>query len=165
MGVLFDSHRPLQILKKLGRCLVFHIFQTINSVAIGIRGSDLFDGNFSGISGRHGSGTVTHLLTKHGGISILLKGHEIGKFTAENEIFCGEAHCSRRCHQLGSRTGYPSTNPSPHPRPQGRAETEWYKGDFCGELGGETLSDVACVALFHGAISADWRSGGRRLYF
>jgi len=50
--------------------VIFHIFQNINFVAIpdGKCSPDLCEGNLSGVSSRHRSGAVTHLLAKHGGI-------------------------------------------------------------------------------------------------
>jgi hypothetical protein len=54
-GVGFDSHRPLQILKDLGRCLSFHYFQNVNFVAKpnGKFSAYLFEGNFPSIKCRH----------------------------------------------------------------------------------------------------------------
>ncbi len=66
----FDSHRPLQILKKLRDSLIFHIFQNYNSIAKlgGKFGLHVFKWNLSGIECRHRSRCVSHLLAMHGRI-------------------------------------------------------------------------------------------------
>src|ERR1700757_2887887 len=52
MGVLFDSHRPLQILKDLRGRVGFHYFQNINFAAKFHRkfGANIVERNLTGIS-------------------------------------------------------------------------------------------------------------------